>query len=88
LFATPFYQSRKKNTHPWQQAVKTAQHFISALTSPNGIVVDFFAGGGTTIVATFGLNRQWIAFEINEDAANAIMERLAAGSFVSGVGGI
>jgi 16S rRNA G966 N2-methylase RsmD len=71
---------REKDVHPWQRSVKTARHFIEALTSPNGIVVDFFAGGGTTIIAARELNRQWIAFEINEDAAHAIMERLAAGS--------
>src|SRR6516164_2939577 len=42
---------REKDVHPWQKPVAAALHFIDGLTSENGVVVDFFAGGGTTIVA-------------------------------------
>jgi site-specific DNA-methyltransferase (adenine-specific) len=68
---------REKGTHPWQQAVATAEHFIKALTVEGGTVVDFFAGGGTTMVAARNLNRKWIAFEIDEKAVPGIMTRMA-----------
>lgn len=67
---------REKDTHPWQQAVATAEHFIDGLTSQQGTVVDFFAGGGTTIIAAKNLGRRWMAFEINEKAAVGIMQRV------------
>lgn len=68
--------AREKDTHPWQQALATAEHFIAALTAESGIVVDFFAGGGTTLVAAKKLGRSWHGFEIDPDAAAKIMERL------------
>jgi 16S rRNA G966 N2-methylase RsmD len=67
---------KEKDVHPWQQAVATARHFIGGLTSELGVVVDFFAGGGTTIVAANELHRSWQAFEINEGHVAAIHERL------------
>jgi SAM-dependent methyltransferase len=69
---------REKDTHPWQQAVATAEHFIAGLTSEGATVVDFFAGGGTTIIAAKNLGRRWIAFEIDEKAIPGIVERGAA----------
>ena len=62
---------REKDHHEWQQATSEAEHFITGLTAPNGIVVDFFAGGGTTLVAAEKLGRRWLAFEIDEMAVRA-----------------
>jgi 16S rRNA G966 N2-methylase RsmD len=66
---------REKDAHPWQQAVATAEHFIAALTTSTGTVVDFFAGGGTTIIAAQKLSRQWVAFEKDEKAVTREWER-------------
>ena len=66
---------REKDTHSWQQALATAEHFIAGLTSEGGTVVDFFAGGGTTIIAAKNLARRWIAFEIDEKAVPGIVDR-------------
>jgi len=69
---------RQKQFHEWQQSQEDAEHFIGGLTSPTGIVVDFFAGGGTTIAAAIRLKRQWTAFEIDEAAIPGIVERIEA----------
>jgi hypothetical protein len=69
---------QEKSTHPWQQAVGAAEHFIRSLTLDGSTVVDFFAGGGTTIVAAENLKRKWIAFEKDSGAYAAIIERMAS----------
>jgi DNA modification methylase len=51
--------------------VATAEHFIGVPTTKNGTMVDFFAGGGTTIVAAQNLARRWIAFQTDEKAVLA-----------------
>ena len=59
----------EKLWHHWQQPLATAEHFIGALTSAGGTVVDFMAGAGTTIVAARTLGRKWLAFESDRNAA-------------------
>ncbi len=68
---------KEKEFHPWQQSVNVAEHFIEPLTSHGGSVVDFFAGGGTTLVAAKNLGRDAIGFEIDPDHAARAAERLA-----------
>lgn len=68
---------REKSHHEWQQSEAEALYYIEKLTSPDGLVVDFFAGGGTTCVAAQRLGRPWIAFEINPATAKRADERLA-----------
>jgi DNA modification methylase len=58
--------TREKDHHEWQQAESEAAYFIERLSPRNGLVVDFFAGGGTTIVAAHRLNRSAIGYELNE----------------------
>jgi ParB family transcriptional regulator, chromosome partitioning protein len=66
----------EKLWHPWQQPLATAEHFIGALTSASGTVVDFMAGAGTTIVAARALGRKWLAFESDRNAAASMRARL------------
>src|SRR5437899_2339088 len=42
---------KEKSHHEWQQSETDAAYYIKNLTSPTGLVVDFFAGSGTTCVA-------------------------------------
>lgn len=69
--------AREKQHHDWQQAESEASTCIELLTSPRGVVVDFFAGGGTTLVAAERLGRPWVAFEIDADAAGRSTKRLS-----------
>ena len=68
---------KEKDHHNWQQAEAEATHFIEALTLPNSVICDPFAGSGTTCVAAKKLNRQWIAFEVDEDTVETARGRIA-----------
>lgn len=70
--------AREKSHHDWQQAESEASFYIEKLTSPRGLVVDFFAGGGTTLVAAERLGRPWLAFEINPASAERASKRVEA----------
>jgi DNA modification methylase len=67
---------REKDIHHWQQAEAEAMYYIEHLTSPRGLVVDFFLGGGTTAVAAQKLGRSWIGFEVDASAAERTSQRL------------
>jgi hypothetical protein len=69
---------REKDHHPWQQAEAEAAYFIETLSPPLGFVVDFFAGGGTTIVAARRLGRAAVGYEKNAKHHSAACERLCA----------
>lgn len=67
----------EKSHHPWQQAESEAAYFIERLTATDGLVVDPFAGGGTTCVAAEKLGRRWIAYEIDKVHAASAGKRVA-----------
>jgi DNA modification methylase len=69
---------REKDAHHWQQAEAEAMYYIEHLTSPHGLVVDFFLGGGTTALAAQKLGRPWIGFEVDASAAERTTARLRA----------
>lgn len=68
--------NREKDAHHWQQAEEEALYYIEHLTSPHGLVVDFFLGGGTTAAAAQKLGRPWIGFEVDAGAAERASARL------------
>ncbi|OGQ00793.1 MAG: hypothetical protein A2Z40_04260 [Deltaproteobacteria bacterium RBG_19FT_COMBO_60_16] len=67
---------REKHAHEWQQAEAEAIYIIEKLTSKNGIIVDFFLGGGTSAVAAKKLGRKWIGYEVNAVAISKAARRL------------
>ena len=68
---------RQKDFHPWQQHEEAAHYYIEKLTSKDGLVVDFFVGGGTTPAAAKKLGRKFIGFEINANSIERASNRLA-----------
>jgi 16S rRNA G966 N2-methylase RsmD len=68
---------KEKDDHEWQQAESEASYYIEHLTSNDGIVVDFFAGSGTTMAAAQKLGRRCIAFEKNALSKEQAARRLA-----------
>lgn len=46
--------------------------------APEGVVVDTFAGGGATVAAARALGRRIIAFELEEEYCEAIVDRVAS----------
>jgi DNA modification methylase len=69
---------REKDYHEWQQAESDAAYFIEKLSPTDGLVVDFFAGGGTTIVVARQLGRNAIGYENNPKHHAAACKRIAA----------
>jgi SAM-dependent methyltransferase len=67
---------KEKDQHDWQQAEAEAAYYIEKLTPENGLVVDFFAGGGTTCAVAEKLRRRWIAFELDSDAFEKASNRI------------
>jgi adenine-specific DNA-methyltransferase len=49
---------------------------ISASSNENSIVLDFFCGSGTTLVAAQELHRNWIGIDKSEQAIKTTKEKL------------
>ncbi len=64
--------------HPTQKPVELLATFIRAYSRPGEIVLDPFAGSGSTAVAAHQLNRHFIAIELMQKYADAAKNRLAS----------
>lgn len=64
--------------HPTQKPVRALTPIIKAYTKPGDIVLDPFAGSGTTAVAAKYLGRKFIGIELNSDYAAIAARRLRA----------
>ncbi|KKL88099.1 hypothetical protein LCGC14_1928150, partial [marine sediment metagenome] len=51
--------------HTWEKPTELAERFIRHSTKPGDIVIDCFAGTGTTAVEAERLGRRWVAVERN-----------------------
>ena len=58
-----------KEYHAWGQGIRKPLQIIDQLTDGGAVVLEPFAGGGTTAVACKLTNRNYIAFEIDADTA-------------------
>ncbi len=68
--------------HPTQKPVELLEKFIQTYSRPGEIVLDPFAGSGSTAVAARQLNRRFIAIELLKTYADAAQKRLAKHSAV------
>lgn len=65
--------------HPARFPIELPAFFIKLLSRPGQLVLDPFAGTGTTAVAAERLERQWIAAEIDWQCASVLPKRIKAG---------
>ena len=56
------------------------KRIIETSSRPGDLVLDCFAGSGTTLVAAEELGRQWIGVDIGDEAISTITERFKNGS--------
>jgi site-specific DNA-methyltransferase (adenine-specific) len=63
--------------HGCQMPEQLLGRIIRACSNPGEIVLDPFAGSGTTLVVAKKLHRQWIGFELSENYVSRIQARLA-----------
>lgn len=65
-----------KEEHPTPKPEALMRHFVGLHTKPGDVVLDPFAGGGTTLRAAKDLNRRAIGIEIDERWAEYAAKRL------------
>ncbi len=66
--------------YPTEKNMEMLEQIISASSEPGDLVLDCFAGSGTTLVAAGNLGRRWIGIDNSEEAISAIVNRLRFGS--------
>lgn len=67
---------REREDHPTQKPLEIIERMVKSSCPEMGVVLDPFAGSGTTIEACLKHNRQCVAFEINSDYCSLIQERI------------
>jgi len=65
-----------KGKHPAEKPISLLEHAIATTTFPNDIVLDCFAGSGSTAIAALKLGRYSISIEIEDDWFNKIKKLL------------
>jgi DNA modification methylase len=66
-----------KQFHKWGQGAGFFAYYIDRWTQVGDVILEPFAGGGTTAAVCKSLNRNYIAFEIDPDAAARARTRVA-----------
>jgi len=69
--------SREKTGYPTQKPVAILERIIRASSNEGDVVLDFFAGSGTTGQACLNLNRQFILIDNNPQALEVMHARFA-----------
>jgi len=69
--------SREKTGYPTQKPVAILERIIRASSNEGDVVLDFFAGSGTTGQACLNLNRQFILIDNNPQALAVMHMRFA-----------
>jgi site-specific DNA-methyltransferase (adenine-specific) len=67
--------------HPTPKPLSMVTSFIERFTNPMDLILDPFAGGGTTLVAARNLGRKAIGVEIEEKYCELIVNRLSQDAF-------
>lgn len=62
--------------HSNQKPVELLEYLIRTYTDENNVVLDCFAGSGSTLVAAKNLNRQYIGIEKEKEYYNICYDRL------------
>jgi DNA modification methylase len=67
--------SKDKTSHPCQMPLEVMENIIKLLPE-NILIVDPFAGSGTTLLACKNLGRKFIGIEMNKEYVDLIIKRL------------
>ena len=78
VFEIPFVQgtSNERIGYPTQKPEKLLEILINAVTKSGDLVLDFFAGSGTTPAVAEKLHRRWIAVDVGKYSIYTIQKRM------------
>ncbi len=68
---------REREDHPTQKPLEIVERMVKSSCPEFGVVLDPFAGSGTSVEACYKNNRQCIAFEISPYYCQLIRQRIA-----------
>lgn len=66
-----------KNVHPTVKPIKLMEYLIKLVTPPGGLVLDIFAGSGSTCIAAQNLGFNFLGFELETEYVEIARTRLA-----------
>ena len=69
-------QANERLGYPTQKPEELLKRIVESTTNPGDLVLDFFAGSGTTAVVAEKLGRRWIAVDIGKFAYYTIQKRI------------
>lgn len=73
-------QNVKITGYPTEKNINLLDRIIQASSNPGDLVVDCFAGSGTTLTSAENNRRRWIGIDSSPVAIETIIKRLARGS--------
>ena len=71
------YKDSQYPAYPTEKNLKLLEYMIENSSNRDSIVLDFFCGSGTTLLAANNLQRQWIGIDSSEHAIKITRERLS-----------
>jgi site-specific DNA-methyltransferase (adenine-specific) len=77
---------KEKTGYPTQKPLGILRRIVEASSSRDGLVLDFFAGSGTTGVACLELNRRFILVDSNSEALEVMARRFDGVSDIEWIG--
>jgi site-specific DNA-methyltransferase (adenine-specific) len=66
----------KGSIHPTQKPVKLLEYLINIFSNENDLILDSFAGSGSTCIACMNTNRNYIAFEKDKEIFDKAEKRI------------
>lgn len=72
-------QAQKTTGYPTEKNLDMLKLIVTASSNPGDLVLDCFAGGGSTLEAAFCLQRNWIGADSSPESLNAIIKRFTEG---------
>ena len=77
-------QARRTTGYPTEKNMDMLKMIVTASSNPGDIVLDCFAGSGTTLGAAFENNRYWIGADNSIESLKAVVKRFTDGLDVYG----
>lgn len=73
-------QNTRLTGYPTEKNIDMLKRIIETSSNPGDLVLDCFAGSGTTLVAAEELGRQWIGADIGDESIRIIQDRFQNGT--------